>query len=142
MFKNRDLRFNGFTLIELMIVITIIAVLLAILLPNISHSRQQAMLSSCESNERNLQAGLEIYNTQYKRYPADLNAIFPHYMKKPYCPTNKSEYGYTPSADGSSFTIYCQGLHYIGLGEIEEGYPQYTPVSGLRLNSKADKAQQ
>ena len=125
----------GFTLIELMIVITIIAVILAILLPNISHSRQQALLSSCESNERNIQTGLEIYNTQYKRYPSDINALYPNYIKEPFCPSNKSAYGYAASADGSAFTIYCQGIHHIGLNNVDEGFPQYTPVSGLLLKS-------
>ena len=133
MLKVNALKAKGFTLIELMIVITVVAVLLAILLPNFSYSRQQAVLSSCESNERNIQAALEIYNTQYKRYPSDINVLFPNYIQESFCPSNKSSYGYAASADGSAFTIYCQGIHHIGLNNADAGYPQYTPVSGLLL---------
>ena len=114
-----------------MVVITIIAVLLAILLPNISRSRQQAILSSCEYNERNIVAALEIYNTQYKRYPTSLSVIFPLYMKHATCPTNKSDYGYTPDAEGKYFTLMCNGTHYQGTLDIPEGYPQYSPLCGM-----------
>ena len=126
---------GGFTLIELMIVITIIAVLLAILLPNMTKARQQALLSSCESNERNLVAGLELYNTHYKRYPNDIQSLYPYYMKRATCPTNKTDYGYTVDPDGKTFTVHCNGKHHLSMESIGEGYPQYTPISGLFLNT-------
>ena len=129
---NRKYNF-GFTLLEIMIVIAIIAVLMAILIPNMSYARQQAMLSSCESNERNLAAGLELYNTHYKRYPVQLTSLYPNYMRHPYCPSNQTDYGYETDPEGASFTIYCQGIHYLGLNNIDQGYPQYTPVVGLQL---------
>lgn len=128
----------GFSLIEIMLVITILSVLMAIILPNISRSRQQAILSSCESNERNLVAGLEVYNAQHKRYPSKIEDLYPYYMKRAVCPTNKSDYGYEVDAEAKTFTISCQGSHSYGVLDIADGYPKITPTSGLITKRKSD----
>ncbi len=60
---------RGFTLVELLVVIGIIALLISILLPTLGKARQSANSLACQSNLR--QAGLAsmMYAQEYKRFP-------------------------------------------------------------------------
>jgi prepilin-type N-terminal cleavage/methylation domain-containing protein len=70
----------GFTLIELLVVIAIIAILAAILFPLIVRVKEQARMSHCSSNLRQLWSGLQMYSGDYNSLPPFLASLFRRYV--------------------------------------------------------------
>ena len=120
---NRYAAERGFTLIELMIVVAIIAILAGILIPNFVNARAQAQTSACESNLRSIATAMELYYADHQRYPDAgaipdaLNATAVTYMNStPRDPADSgatpAKYTFTqPTADGQSYLIACPGAH-------------------------------
>jgi len=63
-------RKGGFTLVELLIVVIILAILAAIVVPQFVASTSDAKLAALDSNLRNLRSAVALYNQQHGEYPA------------------------------------------------------------------------
>ncbi|OHB54577.1 MAG: hypothetical protein A2Y12_09650 [Planctomycetes bacterium GWF2_42_9] len=66
---------SAFTLVELLVVISIIALLLSILMPALNKVRDQGRAIVCSTNLKNLSNGYMIYMSNYKDYIAPMNTL-------------------------------------------------------------------
>jgi prepilin-type N-terminal cleavage/methylation domain-containing protein len=70
MYPNANRNRCGFTLVELLVVIGIIALLIGILLPTLGKARAAAARTACQSNVRQLWIGINLYcNANHDWYP-------------------------------------------------------------------------
>lgn len=60
---------KGFTLIEMIVVVAIIAILMALIFPIFSRVKEQAVRNSCIHNMRVIAQGVMIYHQDYNAYP-------------------------------------------------------------------------
>lgn len=135
-------RRGGFTLIELMIVIAIIAILAAILVPNFIRARAQGQLTACKSNLKNIGTAMEMYSTDWSgKYPtAGMNLLTPNYLKTiPECPaagtvTYQASFGTSSAYNSNNFQDYyfiqCGTSNHQSVS-VPNNYPQYDGIQGL-----------
>ena len=139
---------RGFTLVELLIVIGIIAVLIGMLLPSLSRARQQAKVVNCASNLRQiLQAALA--------YAVDNRGFLPPRQNAGYAPIGNTgeEYAYlfytnqTGKLVGSNLGLLMEGgyierqdLAWLNANNPNTGFPNYcnTSVAGVRYDPGID----
>lgn len=103
---------SGFTLVELLVVISIIALLVSLMLPALGKAREQGRKTLCMNNERQMGVALINYAGQYKEYlPYASNTAGMHaspvtlvaglVVQNQFLPhTRQSNYGWTES-------MYC-----------------------------------
>jgi prepilin-type N-terminal cleavage/methylation domain-containing protein/prepilin-type processing-associated H-X9-DG protein len=64
---------RGFTLVELLVVITIIGILIALLLPAVQAAREAARRAQCSNNLKQAMLGVHIYLSQKNVFPAGVS---------------------------------------------------------------------
>ena len=62
--------YSGFTLVEMLVVIAVIAVLAGLLLPVLSRVRAEGRSTACKSNLSQLHKAVLMYAGEHARYPA------------------------------------------------------------------------
>jgi prepilin-type N-terminal cleavage/methylation domain-containing protein len=120
---------HGFTLIELMIVVAIIAIIAAIAIPNLLRSRMQSNESAAIGNLRTIVGAEVAYHAANYQYATDFNTLTS--ATPPYLDGNwsvaKSGYNYVLGGDASNFTANANAVQYGVTGS--RGF--YTDASGV-----------
>jgi general secretion pathway protein G len=101
----------GFTLVELMVVIAIIAILAGIVGINVFKSLDEANVSNAKAQIRNFKTALVAYKIKQKKFPTSsegLEVIAP-FMDPPKVPLDPWNNPYVYTADGSTFKIVSYG---------------------------------
>jgi type II secretion system protein G len=138
---------RGFTLIEMMIVVAIIAILVSIVVPNFIRARAQAQTAACEANLKEIATALELYETDNDQYPASgtvnssNTSLQPYIKQVPVDPVAGPGLYYTytvtnPTTGTASYVITCPGSHDAGtLQNISQGttgtHIQYSSAAGF-----------
>ena len=66
---------KGFTLVELLIVVIILAILAAIVVPQFASTTDDANIASLDTSLSNMRAAIDLYNQQHGEYPGANTAV-------------------------------------------------------------------
>lgn len=105
---------KGFTLVEIMIVVAIIALLAAIAIPNLLRARLTANESAAQGTIQSISAAAQSYRSSNTSYPADIAALEdttngPAYITLGLDASNQKQ-GYIFSATGANNTFVATAV--------------------------------
>ncbi|MDI6831023.1 MAG: prepilin-type N-terminal cleavage/methylation domain-containing protein [Actinomycetota bacterium] len=101
-------RQEGFTLIELMIVILIIGILVGIAVPVFLSARSSAEKRTCESNMRTIKSAANVYAATHETYPTSLGQLVPSFIEKPpTCPAAPTASYIVTGGGGAPPAVTC-----------------------------------
>ena len=123
---NKLEKSNGFTLIEIMVVVVILGILGALIIPNVMGRTDEARITAAKSDLRGIANALELYRLDNYTYPSTDQGLaslvskpggYPEpknwnpdgYLKK--LPTDpwQNDYGYISPGSNGDFDLYSLG---------------------------------
>lgn len=101
---------EGFSLLELVIVIVCIVILSVVAIPKVVNLQDSAMRAACIQNQCNLESSCAMYfvssvgSATPNSYPDELADLIPDYFTKlPVCPETNKDYEY----DRATYEVRC-----------------------------------
>src|SRR4030043_2457474 len=111
LYRNLYRKEKGFTLVELMVVIIILAVLTAIAVPSYMALRNRARTAAAQSEMKNIATALELHSTDLDAYP--LTAVYPDAIEPEYMTVvpDNDPWGnaYVYASAGATYTLTSFG---------------------------------
>lgn len=86
---------EGFTLIEMLLVLLVISVLIILIIPNIAAQSKNVQNTGCDAQVKMVQSQIEAYTLNEGETPTNINQLVPNYL------TDKQ----TSCANGTGITI-------------------------------------
>ena len=137
---------KGFTLVEIMIVVAIIALLAAIAIPNLLRARVNANQAAAQATLKSYATALEAYSTAGVGYPtAETDLTAPPsgqpYFARTMNSVTKGGYDYHVTSDGDSAGLAVGGYTIEAEANSEQtGGFHYQITTGARLRSAPSSA--
>ena len=113
-----------FTILELLIVITVIAILAAILLPALLNARKKAKMITCINRQKQIATAFQMYSSDFDGFayggPEWATAIMPESLVKPY--RDAGQLAWTNAPQGQSYLkgeeiLFCPEGRLSNLGD-------------------------
>lgn len=121
---KRSYLLKGFSLAELMVVISIIATLMALLFPIIGSIRQRAYATECASQLKQIGIAFRMYENDWGSYPPDIDFLAPNYLSPALlvCPWVKLNVPHDVLKRADEMCLKIRGTHWTSYFFFHQGF--------------------
>jgi prepilin-type N-terminal cleavage/methylation domain-containing protein len=129
---------NGFSLVELLVVVTIIMIIMAVAIPGLRRAKQNAQMGSAIQSLRTINTAQVLYERRYQNY-GTLGQLSPEgTIDNALAVGTKSEYGFSITVGGTGKTYSCTATPLAEPSRQEHFFIDETGVIRFATGAPAD----